>query len=311
MTELAGSFALGVVLVAAGAVVLARGAVRVARQLGASPFVAGVALAAFASSAPVLAISLTAALKHSPGIALGVIFGCNTANIGLVLGLAAVVRPVAGRVLLIRNQIPILVAANLLFWFLSRDNVFSRTDGYVLLGAFVGWLVVSARSIPRGLTASVPDIPPGPVWLTRVVVAVGLAVIAAGAQLLVASAVRMHAPLGVTEWTLGLTLVAAAASVPVLVQTLSAAWRDRPDVVLGTVIGANLVNLLLVLGVSLVVNPLTVKDTALFREVPAMALFTVLLVPALINGLRVSRWEGLVLLFAYGLLVTWQVRTTR
>jgi cation:H+ antiporter len=287
--------------------------VRIARALGVSPFVIGFTLVGFGTSAPELVVCLSAALKDSPEIALGNVVGSNIANIGLILGLAVVVRPLAAQMRLLKIEIPLIIGVSVLLWVLCGDNRLDRTDGVILLVGFAGlaaYMYRSAHDEPAevkkevGLTAAVYM----RVWVAVLLVVVGLAGLLGGAHLMVASAVEIAKAAGVSEWVIGLTVVAVGTSLPEVAATVAAAYRGESDIALGNIAGSNLFNILLILGTTAAIRPLGVPDAALSREFPAMVLFAVLLLVVVANGKVVRRWEGAVLLAAYAAFVTWQVR---
>jgi cation:H+ antiporter len=300
-------------LLLAGAEALARGAVRLARSLGVSPFLIGFTLIGFGTSTPELAVGLAAALEDKPGIAVGVVVGSNIANIGLVLGLAAVVRPLCASMRVLRVQVPLVIAATLLFWFLCRDNALSRGDGVVLLVAFAAlcvYLYSGARAEPPEVKQEVGKLGAArpPLWLAVLLVVGGLAGLIAGAHLAVGAAAGLAKALGLSQWVIGLTVVALGTSLPESAAAAAAARRGQSDLVLGNVAGSNLFNLLFVLGVVLTARPVkSVTDRALMNEIPAMAMFSFLLFVTIANGLRVYRWDGVVLLLAYAGFVGWQL----
>jgi cation:H+ antiporter len=312
MLEHVSLFLLGLIVLVAGAEGLIRGAVRIARALGVSPFMIGFTLIGFGTSAPELVVSLSAALGDSPEIALGNVVGSNIANVGLVLGVAALVRPLAAEMRLLKVEVPLVIGFSLLLWFLCRDNTLGRTDGGVLLFGFA-WLVVymyrGARREPPQVKEEVgkaADVHMR-VWVACVLVVVGLAALVGGAQLMVNSAAAIARHLGVSEWLIGLTVVAVGTSLPEVAAAVAAAWRGEPDLVLGNVAGSNLFNILLILGTTVAVRPMGLSDRAVTGELPVMVLFSVLMLAVVANGLRVHRWEGAILLAAYAGFVTWQV----
>jgi cation:H+ antiporter len=305
-------FLLGLVILVAGAEALIRGAVRIARALGVSPFVIGFTLVGFGTSAPELVVSLSAALRDSPELALGNVVGSNIANIGLILGLAAVIRPLRARMRLLWAEIPIMIALSVLLWFLSRDNELSRLDGGILLAGFLVlsiYMYRTAREEPPevkeevGKSAAVHM----RVWLASFLVVAGMAGLIGGAHLMVTAAVEMAKSFGVSEWLIGLTIVAVGTSLPEVAATGAAAWRGESDIALGNVIGSNLFNILLILGTTVVVKPMSVADAAINREIPVMIGFAILALVVVANGMVVRRWEGALLLLAYAGFVTWQV----
>jgi cation:H+ antiporter len=305
-------FIFGLIVLVAGAECLIRGAVRVARALGVSPFMIGFTLIGFGTSAPELVVCLSAALHGSAAIALGNVVGSNIANIGLILGAAAVIRPLDAEMRLLKVEVPVVIVASLALWFLCRDQALSRVEGGVLLGGFVAlaaYMYGTARQEPPpvkeevGKSAAIRM----PVWLAAVLVGVGLGGLVLGADLMVGAAVAMAKAFGVSEWIIGLTVVAVGTSLPELAATGAAAWRGESDIALGNVLGSNLFNILLILGATVLVSPMRLDDSILFRDLPVMIVFAALLLPVLFNGLKVYRWEGALLLAAYAGLVTWQV----
>jgi cation:H+ antiporter len=312
MIENVALFLFGLLVLVAGAECLIRGAVRVARALGVSPFVIGFTLVGFGTSAPELVVSLSAALQGSPDIALGNVVGSNIANIGLILAVAAILRPLAARMRLLRVEVPMTIGVSLLLWLLAWDNALTRLDGAVLLAGFLAVAHYTYRSARReppevkeevGKEAAVYM----PVWLAAVLVVVGLGGLIWGADLMVEAAVRIARALGVSDWLVGLTVVAVGTSLPELAASTAAAIRGDSDIALGNVLGSNIFNVLLILGVTVVVHPIHVDDTILVRELPVMVGFAILLVPIVGYKLKVHRWEGLILLGAYAAFIAWQV----
>ncbi|AMV27597.1 Inner membrane protein YrbG [Gemmata sp. SH-PL17] len=211
----------GLIVLAVGAEALIRGAVRVARALGVSPFVVGFTVIGFGTSAPELVVSLSAALGGSSDIALGNVVGSNIANVGLVLGCAALVAPLAAHMRLLKVEVPLVIGASLLLWALCWDGRVGRADGAVLLGAFAGLAVYmyrGARAEPPVVKEEVGRTAGAKmrVWVAGVLVAVGLVALVAGAHLMVTAAVEMARALGVSEWLIGLTVVAVGTSLPEL-----------------------------------------------------------------------------------------------
>jgi cation:H+ antiporter len=306
-------FLLGLIVLVAGAEALTRGAVRVARALGISPFVIGFTLIGFGTSAPELVVCVAAALKGSPEIALGNVVGSNIANVGLVLGLAALIRPLTAHMRLLWVELPLVIGASLALWFLCRDNVLSRADGGVLLAGFAVlsvYMYRSARAEPPEVKAELGHVAAGRmrVWVAGVLVVAGLVGLVGGAQTMIEAAVEIARGFGVSEWLIGVTVVAVGTSLPEIAAALAAAYRGESDLVLGNVAGSNLFNILLILGVTVVVRPVTVSDRVATYELPVMVAFSLLFLAVLVGGLKVHRYEGVALLLAYAAFVTWQVR---
>ena len=302
MTEAWVGFACGAALLFAGTVWLGRLIGDAAA--GAGWLVRGPVAHAAAGATAVLATSLTASLRGSPGVALGSVVGSVVATIALGLGVAAVGRPLCGSLPLLRRLIPAMMAAAGLVWFLAGDNRLSQADGAVLVGAFAVWVVISTRGI-RAVTRDGPAAPARPV--TRPLVVLAVLVIGCGAVLLVSNGLDLQSLLGLSEWRTGLTLIAVAVAAPTLVTIVRAGWAGDGDAALSTTAFVTVAVLLLVLGVVSLARPFAIRDPAAFRELPALGLSTLFLLPALLQGLRVSRYEGVAWVAAYGAFVAWQI----
>ena len=214
-------FAVGLIVLAAGAEALIRGAVRVARALGVSPFIVGFTVIGFGTSAPELVVSFSAALSGRPEIALGNVVGSNIANVGVVLGAAAVVAPLAAKLRMLKVEVPLVIGASLLLWALCWDGHLGRTDGAILLSGFLGlvaYMFRSARAEPpevkKELGLAVAD--KMRVRVAVMLVVVGLCGLVGGAHLMVTAAVELARSVGVSEWLIGLTVVAVGTSLPEL-----------------------------------------------------------------------------------------------
>lgn len=319
MSEHVALFAAGLVLLAAGAGGLVVGAARLDRATGRSAFAVGVAAVGFGPCVAGLALDLAAVLRPSPfslpRLALGNVVGGSVASVGLVLGLAALLRPVAATARLFYTAIPVLFGVTLLFWFLARDNVLSRADGGILLAAFALGLVLLARAAwhesdtaKAEFAAWVPE--RLPLWQAALLALAGLAAVVSGAVLATEHAIGAARQLRATGPVTGV-LTTAATSLPALAAALLATRQRRPDVILGVAVGTALANLSLVAGGVALTKPLVVEDRTILEQVPVMALFVVLLLPALLNGLRVRRWEGALMLAGYAGFIAWQVTQPR
>ncbi|HEY1189202.1 MAG TPA: hypothetical protein VGE74_16235, partial [Gemmata sp.] len=213
--------AVGLVILVTGAEALIRGAVRVARALGVSPFLVGFTVIGLGTSAPELVVSLSAALNGSSKIALGNVVGSNIANVGLVLGGAALVAPLAAHMRLLKVEVPLVIGVSLLLWGLCWDGHLGRVDGAILFAGFVAlalYLYRSARAEPPEVKAelglAVAD--KLRVWLAVVLVVFGLCGLVGGAHLMVTGAVQLAQRAGVSEWLIGLTVIAVGTSLPEL-----------------------------------------------------------------------------------------------
>ncbi len=306
--------AVGVVLLYVGGEVLVSGASNLARSLGISPLVIGLTVVAFATSAPELCATLIGVLQGAPALSLGNVFGSNIANIALILGLAAIIRPLVGHDSFLRREIPILIAVAVIPFWLLRDGVIGRFEGtvmVVLLVAYVVYLLrqggpsVAAEQAQEELTEAVR-----PWWLSALAVLIGLGMLVWGANLLVGSATTLARAIGISERVIGLTLVAFGTSLPELASSIAAARRREGDIVLGNIVGSNIFNVLCVLGITSLVRPITGDPTAVSLDLWVGLALSLALVPMLLLGRRLylGRVEGLALLAAYGMYVGWLFR---
>jgi len=316
-------FAAGIALLAAGAPLLVFGAARLDRRTGRSPFAVGAVAVAFGPCLAGLAFDCAAVLRPAPPRAaqianvtvVGNVVGGTVASVGLVLGAAALVRPVAATARLFHTAIPLALGATLLFWFLARNSPLSRVDAGFLLAAFAGALALLIRAARReseGAKAAFAGAVPErlPVRLAVAFALAGLAATAGGAVLAAAELIDATRALRLTAPAMGATVVAFGTSLPAAVAAVVASRRGRSDLVLGIVVGSVVFNLLLVGGVAMV-EPLLITKHTILEAVPVMALFALLLLPVRLNGLNVPRWEGAFLLAAYAGFVTWQVSGVR
>jgi len=304
-------FGVGVAFLFGGADWLVRGSSNLARYFRVHPLVVGLTVVAFGTSAPELVVSLVAALRGNPDIALGNVVGSNIANAGLVLGLAAVVRPLAvGRKTLLQ-EVPIMVAAQLAFLLLAwYGSDVSRVDGLILLAGMVAF---SSLMLHRTIDDRASSLLRGPcdkgspwkcLFKNTFFVGTGIIGLVFGSNLMIDSGEALARAAGVSEWVIGATLIAVGTSLPELATSLVAAYRRETDICIGNVVGSNIFNVLLILGTVATVRPLAVPESVLHFELPAMFLLCLLLWPIMVTGRRVSRLEGILLLFLYSLFIS-------
>ncbi len=312
-------FGLGLGGLYVGAEGFVRGSARLAEGLGVSRLAIGLTLVAFGTSAPELAVSLLAALKGTPDLAVGNVVGSNIANVGLILALAALLRPLQVRASIVRREIPFMLGVSLLFWALAANGTVGRLDGALLVLSLLLFLALMyayrGEGLDEELLAVGSDSPEAgaearAVGLVRAVGLAlgGLVVLLVGARLLVDSAVALARSLGVPEGVIGLSLVAVGTSLPELATTVVAALRREMAISVGNVVGSNVFNLASVIGVVALVHPLPVMTSWLTREIPVMLLFSLALLPLLGRQARLERWEGALLLLGYVAFLVWVVR---
>ncbi len=288
-----------------GGELLVRGATQLARLLGMSPLLIGLTVVACGTSAPELAASLSAAFQGVPEVALGNVLGSNTANVGLILGIAALIRPVRGTPGLFRRELPLMIFVVALpialYWNGSQGRVESAAL-LMLLGSYLSVLIREARrNKAQGVELDgVEDLPPpAPLWMAGLTSLAGALVLAGGAWMLVRGAVNLAASLGVPDRVIGLTLVALGTSLPELAASAVAAYRGHSALVLGNVIGSNIFNVLAILGATGLVKPLVVDPVASQSDELVAVGFTLLLLPFLAIFKEIGRIPGLLLVSLY------------
>ena len=300
-------FVVGLVTLSLGADWVVTGASRIAAHRGVSPLMVGLTIVAFGTSAPELVVSTTAALQGRAGLAVGNIMGSTVANVGLIVGLGALITPIVVHERLLQRETPLLVLVLFIVMILSFNGEIGRLDGAFLIGGFIVYLVYLHRWGKRGvlldsLTEEAKEKAAnaeGRQYVNWIRVALGLALLLVGAGWLVDSAVALARMLAIPEEVIGATLVAVGTSVPELATTVSAALRGMGDIAMGNIIGSNIFNLGLVLGTAALVSPLHLAPFTVVAEVVPALVFCLALVPLTMSSSRISRWEGGLLLAGY------------
>jgi len=293
----------GLGLLVAGAEGLVRGASRFAGRMGLPPLLIGLTIVAFGTSAPELAVSLRAAAERNGDLALGNVVGSNIVNIGLILAVAALVRPVRCHLAAVRRDGPVMLGVTLLVLLLLADEVLSRGEAVLLLIVLAGYLAMALRSGPTAVPASAALAAPAPngrsgfLW-DAVYVVLGLGALVLGSRLFLFGALEAARLLGIPDALIALTLVAVGTSLPEFATSLLAAVRGNSDIALGNVIGSNIFNLAGILGLSAALFPLHAPNIAI-ADLWVMLGFAAAVIPFTTTRLRLSRWEGGLLLVTY------------
>ena len=299
----------GLILLIWGADRFVHGAAALARNLGVPPLMIGLTIVAFATSAPEILVSAIAAIEGQPGLAIGNAIGSNIVNVGLVLGLTAMVRPIKLESATLRREMPALLAVSLLTVSLFLDTFLSRVDGIVML---TGLVIVMIWLTRLGLRSSATDpiamdydaeiptdvtTPMAVVWLV-----VGLLTLLVGAKLLVTGAIGIAELLGVSEVVIGITIVAFGTSLPELAVSLASALKEEYGLAIGNIVGSNIFNLLAVIGVAATISPAGLAPTVLSLHIFVMVAFTLVLFAMTYDydgKSELSRLEGIALFAAY------------
>jgi cation:H+ antiporter len=301
---------LGLILLIASAERFVFGACALAQNLRVSPLLIGVVIVGFGTSAPELLVSGIAAWQDKSGLAIGNAIGSNITNIALILGVAALIRPLAVHSLVLRRELPILLAAMLICWVLLSNGRIDRLDGILLLLAFVAmmyWMISVARgSRSDGIDPLAAPFPVDTAGISNVRavawLVVGLVVLLASSRLLVWASVELAERWGVSDLIIGLTVVAVGTSLPELATSAAAAFRRMDDIAIGNVVGSNTFNTLAVLGLPGVIAPGPFAPEVLTRDVPIMVMLTLALFAmgyGLGNSGRINRLEGATLLASF------------
>lgn len=303
---------LGIALLTVGGEALIRGSLAAAKRLGVSPLLSGLVIVGFGTSAPELVVSVNAAIEGRPDIAIGNVVGSNIGNILLILGICALITPLAVKPLALRRDAVTVVAASILFLVLVGGSALGRPDAAFFLVAlmiYLSWAYWSERfhAPPSGevLKAEANELSAVPETMLWIVVAVvlSLLLLIGGSRVLLMGAVGIAEHFGVSEAVIGLTLVAVGTSLPELSISVIAAIRRHADVAVGNILGSNIFNLLGILGISVLLQPLPVSARILQFDQWVMLGTSVLLLLFLYTGRRLSRREGGVLLVCYGIYV--------
>ena len=312
MLGLFGWFVLGLLLLVLGADSFVKGAGGIALRLGIKPFVVGMVLVGFGTSAPELAVNMTAAWQGRYDLAVGNVVGSNIANVGLILGLIALFRPLAVQMRLLRVEVPLLIGISLILWLLASNGMIGRADGILLLAGFVALMVFVARgarrepSLVQDALAETAETR-SEWWRSALRTVVGLGLLLYASTLMVESAVGMATIWGMSELIVGLTVVAIGTSLPELAASGIAAWRGHSDIAVGNVVGSCLFNILLIIGATSTVHPLLVSRSLLHVELPAMIAFSAVLYPMVRGDLTIKRYEGGILFVAFVAFMAWQL----
>lgn len=301
----------GLALLVAGAEGLVRGASRLAAVVGVSPLVIGLTIVAYGTSAPELAVSVKAALAGQPDLGLGNVVGSNVFNVLFILGLSALITPLAVAQQLVRFDVWVMIGVSAAALLLGLDGRFGRVDGLVLVAggvAYTAWCIRQGRRENAAVQAEYAAEfgPPPPTGLAAglanvALVLVGLALLVLGSRWLVASAVVIARWLGVSELVIGLTIVAAGTSLPEVATSVVAAVKGERDIAVGNVVGSNIFNVLIVLGGAAAVAPqgIAVARAALRVDMPLMIVVSAACLPIFFTGYRISRLEGALFLVGY------------
>ncbi|NBG66586.1 calcium/sodium antiporter [Acidiluteibacter ferrifornacis] len=284
---------------------LVKGAVSLALKFKLSSLVIGMTIVSFGTSAPELLVSVDAALSGFPDITVGAIVGSNISNIALILGLTAIIFPIAVQRATIRTDWPMMMFSTLLFVSFVIDGVLSAIEGVVLFSSlvvFITWLIYNSRknhqlpAMAEELDESVKSMP---IWKAVFFIGLGALGLVFGADLMLEGAVDIARKFEVTERVIGLTIVAFGTSLPELITSCVAAYRKEADISIGNLIGSNIFNLLAILGITAMIHPIDVSQSIINFDNYVLVGISALIFPLIYFGKQVSRMKGVFLVVFY------------
>ncbi len=293
---------LGLGLLFYGGEFLISGSIQVAKFFKLSPFTIGAIVMGFGTSAPELCVSLLATLNGAPEVSLGNVVGSNIANIGLVLGITALIAPVTiepGR--LKKETPPLLIATGLLLLF-TWNQLLSRTEGFILFGCIIGYVIIALSTKSNGEMEMEEEetsfLPNAGLMIQVGLILVGLAGLVLGAHWMVQGAVNIARSFGISEWLIGITIVAVGTSLPEIVSSTLSALKGHGEMALGNVFGSNIFNITMVLGAAAIIQPLEIVSSIQIDLIYCGGL-TITLIALIRFGHNLLKRDGIFLLTAY------------
>lgn len=288
---------------------LIQGSVKLAFLLKLTPLFIGIVFVGFGTSTPELGVSIMSVLRNQKDLALGTVIGSNIANIGLIMGLCALIRPMKVERSIFRRELIFMTLAAVLLYVVSLDLVISRGDGVIFIGAFILFLLVSykgAKNVSKEVNQEISAFKLKKVLvnqgkLVSVVIAVlSVLGIVYSADLMVKGGVALSKIFNVPAWVVAITIFALGTSLPELATSLSATFKKVHSVSVGNIVGSNIFNVLFILGIVALIKPISLQPRLLTFELPALLFFTILLYTVMRTAYIITRWEGMILLSGYG-----------
>ncbi len=292
----------GLLMLFIGGEVLVSGATKLARRSGMSTLVIGLTVVAFGTSVPELFVSLTASLKGYPGIMIGNVIGSNIANIGLILGISAILAPLQLTLREVMVELVLVLAGSVVLLLCTSLGHFPRSIGLVFILTLISYTYLAYSNNSNPASPESFDEHPGKrpsAVLAALFITGGLILLAGGSDIFIKGAVNVARYFGVSELVIGLTLAAVGTSLPELASCLSALRRNESGLLIGNIIGSNMFNLFMVLGLTGIVAPFELSRSLLYRDLPVMIVFTLVLLPVLRHSKGTNRWHGFLFLSGY------------
>lgn len=298
---------LGIVLVLWGADKLTNGAVGLAQRFHVPQLIIGLTIVAMGTSMPEFCVSLVSALKGTPDLAVGNIVGSNSFNTLMIVGIAALVTPIAITHETVKRDLPFAIIASALLFMMCTDQVISRWDALVLFVLFIVFMVFTLRSAKQHKTADdEPKSEPISHWKAVFFILLGLSCLIGGSELFVSGAQYVAHSLGVSDAVIGLTIVACGTSLPELATSVVAARGGNSGIAIGNVVGSNVFNILMILGITGLITPMHIQGITNI-DLTVMAVSIILLWLFSYTNLRIERWEGGVLTLSFLVYISYLV----
>lgn len=298
-------FIFSVLLLYKGSDILVEGTSKTALRMGISPLVISLTIVAYGTSSPELATSSIASLQSHSSFSLGNVIGSCLANMLLVMGISSFVKPISVSIGIIRRELPILVIATILVILSSLTGHLTTSIGILFLFAFIIYLIFFVRVARKErMKVKLFEGRDGKTWKYIALIILGLISVILGAHLLVESSIYFADLFGVPEFIIAISMVAIGTSLPELAVSVTASLKGESDISLGNLLGSNVFNILLILGICSIINPIFVDQKSMLSEIFLLAV-TLSLFPIFYTGRRISRIEGLLLVIIYALYLYW------
>jgi cation:H+ antiporter len=295
----------GLIMLFAGAEGLIRGSSSLALRIGITPLVVGLTVVAFGTSSPELVVSLKAALEGNGDISLGNIIGSNIANIALILGISALIKPMKVQAQVVRREIPIMIFVTLLLMLFLLDNEIGIIEGIVFFIGILLYSVVSVILAKKEKSREVKDEfiegvvhKPLKIWIAILFIFFGLVLLVYGSNLFLEASVEIAKIFGMSQAVIGLTIIAVGTSLPELVTSAVAAYKNESDIAIGNVVGSNVFNILFILGITAIIIPVSARGITSI-DIIIMLLTAIVILPMAWSKFTLNRSEGAFLLIGY------------
>ena len=298
-----------------GAEGLVKGSSSLAIRFGISPLIIGLTIVAFATSSPELVVSINAAIEGNSGIVVGNVVGSNICNIALILGVAALISPIQVKAQVIKREIPLMIFISFILLLVLVDGSISRWEGAIFVIGIVAYVCLSYLYVKKDKDdveivkefEEAIKTKPYKTWKSVLLIVGGLGLLIIGSNLFVDGAVETAKKFGVSQAVIGLTIVALGTSLPELVTSIVASFKKENDIAIGNAVGSNVFNILSILGISSLINPISDSGVT-FIDLSIMMFFTILILPLCKSGFVIRRWEGAILFIGYGVYLVYLIQ---